>query len=170
MLLCLIAIIFYGGVQYINGDLTISGDLKYNFRHLVYAKDSATVYSTASVNKFIFTKMLPGLSKTEADGITYAGDSITIITAGDYMIEYYSNFVGDLNDNYIIQCYKNGVKEGQGGRYVGSGTRSSEWQWFWYFVGLAAGDDISFYVANQTSNAKPLKFYETKIYIEKKPE
>jgi hypothetical protein len=152
--------------------ISSTGVFQYNFVHGVYSADSVSY--TPSITKDLYTKLTPSMSSHESDGITFAGDTLTILTAGDYFINISVVFSGtNANDIWRIKIYKNNIPlPSSAGRFVirttGAGTVDNR-SYFWYLIGLSVNDNISFRITNQTASRNPT-FTDMKIYIEKKPE
>ena len=154
---------------YINGDVTITGQVKYDYKHLViYTTGGSYTPNTVSNVEF---RLLPTFSTTENDGLTFAGDSITVITPGDYFIQFGVSLQGANGSDWIFKCRKNGVAIITGNLALstsGAGNYISG-QWFWYLLSLAAGDDICFTVTNEGGTDDPT-FRSIKVFMEMKPE
>ena len=154
------------------GDVTITGDLVYDFTHWVGSADVITY--TPSITQNLYTKLTPAMVEHENDGMTYAADSLTIISAGDYTIQISVRFSGaNANDAWQIKVYKNGAAMGSSvGRFIirtNTAGQPDTRSYFWYLTDLAADDDISFRMTNLTASRDPT-FLDFKIYMEKKPE
>jgi hypothetical protein len=153
----------------INGDLKVSGQITFAYKHLVaYLTGGSYTPNVVSNTPF---KLAPGTTVTENDGLTYAGDTITIITAGDYKLEFAAVLQGSNGDDFKFTVRKNGTEFTSGNAVItttGAGNYITV-NWFYYFPGLAAGDDISFYVTNEGSSNDPT-FRAWKVYIKKEME
>lgn len=152
--------------------LSSTGVMTYNFIHFVGSADSISY--TPTITKDVYKKLVPGMVAREADGITYAADSLTIQTAGDYFINICVRFSGtNANDVWRIKVYKNHAPlPASVGRFVIRTTTSAEADtrsFFWYLLGLAPNDVISFWITNQSATRNPT-FTDFKVYMEKKPE
>ena len=133
--------------------ISATGELKYNFIHFVGTKEDTVITpNCAGTNLYvkIGEKWRTGYGLVENDGFTFAGDSLTIITPGDYYAIYSYTFTGANNADWKIAGFKNSVKvygtrrSSTSGNYSGGTTTV-------YFAGLVAGDDICFKVANLTA-------------------
>lgn len=153
----------------INGTLKVDGDLTYEYIHLVaYTTGGSYTPNTVSNTEF---KLAPTFTTAENDGLTFAGDTVTIIEPGDYMVSFMTVFQAANGDDWVFKCRKNGTAITSGNLALsstGAGNYISG-SWMWYLVGLAVGDDISFSVTNEGSSNDPT-FRSIKIFIEKKPE
>ena len=134
------------------GKVNITGDLNYDLCHGYYyfSERSEIINLTQNVYSKI-TKAGNNLwTNEESNGITFAGDTVTIVRPGDYVITF--NFSGagaGTNDNYRFKLYKNGVA------ILGSCTAKStkaEVNWTWHCEDLVAGDDLSIRVTNTVDN------------------
>lgn len=147
----------------------LTGGVAYNLIHGFAYKDS-TSYTPNTPARYQYVRLFPGTVAQDQDGVTIAGDSITIATAGDYFVMLSAAVEGGLNEDYHLKMYKNSATFAQSGCYVTT-TGASNYQnisWFWY-AELAAGDDLSFWIANNT-NANDPTFRSFKFYLEIKPE
>ena len=164
-------------MKVINNDLSINGDLTYEFIHGIASTDSISF--TTGATKNVYYKLNPTGADTlkdhEADGLLFTGDSIKILTAGDYLIMCYLNLSTSVsNDKIRVKLYKNNAPftTNEIGRWIinsdGSGSASETKSFIWY-VEASANDYFSVRVANITG-ARAVVLRDWKIYIEKKPE
>ena len=149
-----------------------TGILTYNFIHWVGSADVITY--TPSITQNLYTKLTPAMVEHENDGMTYAADSLTVISAGDYTIDISVRFSGaNANDAWQIKVYKNHIAMASSvGRFIirtNTAGLPDTRSYFWYLQDLAADDDISFRMTNLTASRDPT-FLDFKIYMEKKPE
>lgn len=161
----------------INNDLSINGDLTYEFIHGVASTDSIT-FTTGSVQNTYYKLNPVGadtLKEHEADGVLFPGDSVKILKAGDYLITCCLNLsTSGPNDKIRVKLYKNNTPYTTNtiGRWIinsdGSGSASETKTFIWY-VDADANDYFSVRVANLTGN-RAVVLNDWKIYIEKKPE
>ena len=151
--------------------VSASGDLTYEYIHGFAYKDSV-LYTVNIATRYVFVRVTPGLTVGEAEGVTIVGDSITIATAGDYKITLAFSADGGINEDYHTKMYINSAKAvtPQGSCfYTTTGANNFESvTWFWYRT-LAAGDDLSFWIANNT-NTGDTNIRSFKVLIEKVPE
>ena len=158
--------------------ISTSKDFEYGFIHGVGSADSVVGY-TPNVTQWVYTKINTssaenGMSWHEADGITCAGDSITILKSGHYVIHFSITLSGtNQNDYWRIKAYKNGGGFPHPlGRFRwksnGSGVTDTK-TFFWYTDDTAVGDIITFAVTNETASRNPT-IVDMKIYISKIPE
>ena len=148
------------------------GDLTYNFVHFVASADS--IDYTPTVSAGVYTKLLPVMVAHENDGFTFADDSLTIITPGDYFINISVRFSGaNANDIWRIKVFKDKIALGSSiGRFVVRTTAAAQpdtKSFFWYLEELVADNVIDFRITNFTASRNPT-FRDFKIYMEKKPE
>jgi hypothetical protein len=141
--------------------------------HGVFSADSVNVTATITPTGH-YTKMLPVMVSREADYITFAGDTITIVKAGDY--EVYSNMcvtTSNVNDRLRVKVFKNGVPYSpELGRFIirseGTGIASSH-GYLWYATGCVVGDKLSFYITNLTA-ARNAVISDMKVVIKRMSE
>lgn len=149
-----------GQVMYWGGDLT------YQLRHAhLYFNDSSEVINlTQNVYTHLTNETKTLFTVDESSNVTCAGDTITIVTPGDYLLSF--DFVGDgagVNDIYKFKLYKNNTA-------VAGGTLSkgavSAVGWNWYIEDAVAGDDFKIMVTNTVDN-DDLTAINGVIYIRK---
>jgi len=157
----------------ISGDLHVTGDLTYKYRHAVGSADSIA-WATGS-DQDVFYKINTGsFVWREADGITGAGDSATILKAGDYSIKIWLGVTTtNANDMLQVKLYVNGVKSTTSlGRFFCASTGAGVYptrQYEWYKIGFSVGDKISVRISN-TTGARAMTISDFKLLIEKIPE
>jgi hypothetical protein len=165
----LISIIGYGqedgkGVFHAT-NITTTGEVSQ--QGLTHAEMVAELISyTPNLTQNVYTRFLPTFSTTENDGFTIAGDSITIIKAGSYSVNFTRAFQGGNNEDYNIAICKNGVRVRTirrttmgANNYVGGNA-------FKYLDNLVAGDDISIKITNITNSGDPT-FFGAYIFIQR---
>lgn len=154
-----------GGTFNITGKLDVSDDLNYSLRHAFiefygsYAPD---------LTQDVRYKLTPTFTTIEASNITVGGDTLTIVTDGDYYITINATIQGAINEDYSFIIYKNYstaidsaiVTTTLASNYSPVPLQS-------YIQDLAAGDDISFYIRN-LSNNNDATIRKMTVYIEKK--
>ncbi len=156
------------------GNVDISGVLTYNYIHAFAEKEDTTITPNCNGNG-VYTKIGGLFNSTgiiENDGLTLSlGDSITIITPGDYRITYSFTVLGGNAIDWKIAVFKNSVKQ-YGVRRTTSGvTNYSGGTLPYYLKNLVTGDDISFKVTNLTNPyTDDPTFTNLNIFIEKMPE
>jgi hypothetical protein len=136
----------------INGVLRAKGDFKYYFPHGV-AAGTALAY-TPNISQNVPFRMVPGLTVIENDFITVAGDSITIIRDGHYLLQMFANMSSNNNNDFEIRLRKNFKTTGVTTWFQGSTTGSGNYtpiSYGWY-IDVVSGDDLSFYLTNLTNN------------------
>jgi hypothetical protein len=136
----------------INGTFEVTGDVTYNLRHLhAFFADSAVVIDITQNTYTTITNATDALwTDDEANEVTFAGDTITVSTAGDYVLHFALDADGSgTNDIYKFKAYKNGVAVAGGPSAKGTFIHVS---WVWYFEDLAVGDDIAIKVTNTVDN------------------
>jgi|WetSurMetagenome_2_1015567.scaffolds.fasta_scaffold207901_2 hypothetical protein len=151
------------------GNVQMTGLLSYNFIHGACYIENASYTPAVSFN--VYTKITPGMTVSEADGLTISSDQVTIATAGDYKVDLVITMSGSDGNDYRVKMYKNGSATGIPGSNRISTSGSSNYvvlPYFWY-VSLAASDVLSFYITN-TSNSDDPTISDMKVYLEKKPE
>ena len=152
--------------------ITLPATVRYIFPHFVGSADAITY--TPTVTKDVYTKLVPSMTAKEADGITFAADSLTIVTPGDYRFDISVRFSGaNQNDIWQIKIYKNtAAMDLSAGRFITRTTAASlsdAKTYFWYLLDLVAGDDISFRMTNLTATRNPT-IQDFKILCEMRPE
>jgi hypothetical protein len=167
-----------GTTTNIGGNTNISGELTYNYIHGVGSTDSIN-WSTGSVSNTYY-KLAPTGADTlkphEEDGVNFQGDSIKILSTGDYTIFCWLNLsTSGANDKIRVKLYVNNTAMAVNsiGRWIinsdGSGSASETKGYMWYKVGLAANSYLSIHVTNITGS-RAIVLRDWKIFVEKKPE
>jgi hypothetical protein len=136
----------------IAGNTIINGDLTYLVRHAhLYFNDSTeTISLTQNVYSHLTNETKTLFTVDETSNVTCQGDTITIITAGDYLLTFDFNGDGNgANDIYKFKLYKNNVAVP--GSTVSKGVTSSV-GWNWYLEDLVAGDDLKIMITNTVDN------------------
>jgi hypothetical protein len=142
--------------------------------HAVGSADSIayTVGGTANT----YYKIATGaFTWREADGLTCAGDSARILTAGDYTVGcWLAATTSNTNDQIRVKIYVNNTPQATSlGRWIINSTGSSSYvgvsYYMWYLVGATANSYISIHATNLSGN-RAIDVKDFKIYIEKKPE
>ena len=151
---------------------TIHGELEYEFKHLVASADSVSVTTTIGT-QFAYFKMLPGMTEHDNLGFVLAGDTVTVLNTGDYIIHFAITASGaNLNDRFRIKLYTNaqphGTEIGRMSWKVTSAGQQDTKAYFWY-MDLTANDVLSFRVTNLTA-ARDLTITDMKIMITRAPE
>lgn len=148
------------------GNVTITGDLLYNYTHL-YADFTGTY--TPDVTGGNYLKVTPVFTVGEADNITFAGDTATVTTVGDYFIMVNIGYYGGSNDIYSFAIFKDNSLD-RAVSFGGDGTSNpSNAMVMHYFANCAVGTDFSIRIANTVDNDDPT-ITSIAIFIDKKPE
>lgn len=161
----------------LNGNVNISGNLKYNYIHGVASTDSIA-FTTGSTQN-VYYKINPTgedtLKDHEVVGVSFPGDSIKIATAGHYRVNCWLNLsTSGANDKVRVKIFKNNASLPlfSVGTWVinsdGTGT-SNETKYFMWYLDLAVNDILSIRVANITG-AMAVVVRDFKLFIEKTPE
>ena len=177
ILICLFSITLFGQStigEHIDidasGNVTIAGWLKYEYAHVVAGATGLSY--TPTITKDVYLKIAPTMATLEADYVTFAGDTATIINPGDYFIMYTARHsAANANDVWEVQLRKNAV-DSEVSQFIYRTTAaglSDTKTYFWYLKNLVAGDDLSFWITNLTASRNPT-FVDIKIFIEQKPE
>jgi len=162
-----------GGIHS-TGGANFGGDLKYNFIHGVGSADAQTTYTLTGTQN-VYYKIAPSFTVTESDGLTLAGDSIIIATAGDYQVSIWVGAGTSISaENLRILLYVNDIDASSNlGRFIfnsaGVGLDKYWTRSYMWYKTLSANDRVSFYIAN-ISSSNTITVADFKIYIEKKPE
>jgi len=150
----------------VTGKVDISGDIDYDLSHgyMYYYERSETIALTQNVYSKLTNATNNLFTVDEANGITIAGDSITITRAGDYTLWFNFSAVGAGSaDAYRLKLYKNGSA------ILGSIKASalkSDISTVWHIQDLAVGDDIAIYLTNTVDN-DDITAVDCSIYIRK---
>jgi hypothetical protein len=157
----------------VDGPVDINGYLTYDFIHFSAFKDTSIVFNTDGNGVYtkVLPKFVPSYGIVENDGFTFAGDSLTIITPGDYRVE--SDFIlhGPVNTEWKVGIFKNSVLVRAAEITTTGANNRTQISVDAYLLNLAAGDDISIKVANLTNPyTDDPTFTDFNFYCEKKPE
>ena len=151
----------------------IKGDVIWDFVHAVGSADSLSYTSSGSTQNIYYKINTTAFVSHEADGITIAGDSMKILTAGDYKVYIWICATSaNANDKLRIRMYKNNAPlSPSAGRFIinSQGTGNSETESFMWYQTFAVNDWLSWRIANLTG-ARASNITDFKIYIEKVPE
>jgi hypothetical protein len=153
-----------------SGNVQMTGLLAYNFIHGACYIENASY--APSVTQNVYTQITPGMTLTEADGLTISGDQVTIGTTGHYKVDIVITLTSaSASDDFRVKMYKNGSTTGVPGSNHISPGGSGQYcvlSYFWYLP-LTASDVLSFWITNTQSNNDPT-ISDMKVYLEKKPE
>lgn len=158
------------------GKMTLAGDLVYGFIHFVGSADSVAV--TPTVTQYVYTKLLPGITAHETGGVTFAADSLTILTSGDYVCNISITLSGtNANDYWRIKVYKNNAAlPNTGANSIGrfsfrttANNQTDTRSYLWYLKDLAINDVLSWRITNLSASRNPT-ITDMKIYFYKAPE
>jgi len=138
----------------IDVDSTVTAVLDYEPPHgsMVFADSAAVIALTQNVWAKITNAANDLYTVVDADGITVAGDTITVITPGDYVIWVGLSFEGGPSDVFHIAIYKNfaitpfEMHRKTANADTGNAAMNG------LLDNLAAGDDISIYIRNTGDN------------------
>lgn len=145
------------------GKLTLLGDLTYNMRHAFL---NAAANYTPAVTQNIYTKILPTFTAIELMNMTFAGDTLTITTAGDYILTYTYTISGANGDDFTVQIRKNNVAVCESRQTTTATNNYQTVTMIWYFEATSVNDRISLYVTNTASNGDPT-LSNQRLYIRK---
>ena len=148
------------------GVVRITGDLTFNLVHGYFYYTDKT--EAINLTQNVYSKLTNGTTNLwttgNASGITFAGDTATIVTPGDYVVFFNVVSAGaGTNDIYKYILCKNGVKVG--GAPTAKSTKA-DGGWTWYLDDLVAGDDISIRVTNTVDN-DDITLNDASLYIRK---
>lgn len=149
------------------GDISIGGRLNYVPIHGFAYKDSTTI-TVDITDRYQYVRLRPLMTTYQAVGLTFDGDSVEVLTTGRYYIELGSSIDGVAGNDFHMKLFKNStvIAVSDGCFFTTTGVTNFEnIVWFWY-IDLSAGDNISWYVANNTTNAD-CSIRGFKVYIEK---
>jgi len=88
-------------------------------------------------------------------GFTIAGDSITVIYPGDYLLQMSMAFSGKNGEVWHLGVAKNGVIQDYEGRRYTSNNDTGNMSFIAYFDDLVPGDDIKLMIYNDTDGDDP---------------
>jgi hypothetical protein len=151
-----------------------TGLLNYRNPHAGSFREDITLDITLTT-KDVYYKILPTFPTVPAqgvefDGITCAGDSLTIITPGDYFLTMgITQINGTDKEEYKYAFFLNGVKV-YGIRRTWTTGNATGGDISLYFTNLVAGDDISFRMTNLTNDTDTARISNINFYIYKVPE
>ncbi len=118
--------------------------------------DSAVIID---VDQGVFSKITNAsndlFTVNNTDGITIAGDTITITRAGDYIINASVSFSGSAGDVWEFAVFKNNALASPKMERSTSQTDIGNVGLPFYFEALAVGDDLSLKIANTASGDDP---------------
>jgi hypothetical protein len=153
--LLLLPALLFSQMKFMNNTVSISstGDLSFPQIHFFGYKEDTTItpncLGTALYAKIAST-MRTGYGLVENDGFTYGGDSLKIITPGDYFFQMSYTIQGANNEDFKFAFFKNNTKVYGTRRSTSTGNYSGGTTPF-YFLNLVANDVISWRVANLTA-------------------
>jgi len=131
-------------------------------------------YTSTGSTQNVYYKINTGVFNwRESDGITTAGDSAKILTAGDYKVHIWlAATSSNANDKLRVKSYKNNAAlPTSAGRFIinSNGPGNADTKYFMWYETLAVNDWLSWRIANITG-ARASNITDFKIYIEKVPE
>lgn len=152
-----------------SGGYILDNDMSFELRHLyIDFQDSSEVIDvTQNIYSYITNQNNTLFTTIESANITEAGDTITIVTPGDYLITFsFEVENGSVGDRYRIGVFKNNVKVFSVGQKFPSASDSKIITSFYYLNDLVAGDDISLRVTNTVDSDDPT-FVTGAVYLRK---
>ena len=143
------------GDNYLNGDLEVLGLLKYEPPHASMTFEDESETLTMSQNTWV--KITNGtddiFTGTDVTNITHAGDSLTITTPGDYMVNISLSFSGTSNaDVYEFAVFVNEILTSVKIERTTTSTDIGNISLPVYLNGLSNGDDISVRIRNTAND------------------
>jgi hypothetical protein len=152
--------------------VTTTLDFGYAFKHAVGSADSVN-WSTGTVQNYYYKINTTAFNWRENVGFTAAGDSIRILTAGDYKFHIWLNATtSNANDQMKVKMWVNNSALGTplGMFKINSnGTGNGEVHYFMYYRTMAANDYVCFRICNLTAG-RACVISDYKLYVEKVPE
>lgn len=141
----------------IEADSIVTRVLDYEPPHgsMAFADSTATLDLTQNTWAKITNVSNDLYTVVDADGLTIAGDTITIVTAGDYLLWLGISFNGNAQDIYHCAVYKNGVVTPFEMHRKTANNDTGSMSLNAYLDNLSAGDDISVYIQNTANNNDP---------------
>jgi len=143
------------GDNYLNGDLEVTGLIKNTPPHAAMSFEDET--EALSMDQNVWEKLTNAtddlFATIDNEGFTQAGDSITIVTPGSYMINASVSFSGTTNsDVYEFAVFKNEVLASPKIERTTTSTDIGNVSLPIYLDGLVADDDISLRIRNTSNN------------------
>jgi len=152
--------------------VTTTLDFQYGFKHAIGSADSVN-WSTGTTQNYFYKINTGAFTWRENDGFTAAGDSIRILTAGDYEFHVWLNATtSNANDQMKVKMYVNNLKLGTplGMFKINSaGSGNGETHYYMFYREMAANDYVCFRIANLTAGRASV-ISDYKLYIKKVPE
>ena len=149
----------------VNGDVLVNGDITFDMVH-AFSYLSEAAYTPNTVVNIPF-KLIPGTTIDYLEGVTIAGDSVTILKDGSYKLMLHVTFSGDVNVDWVIDAYKNNVAQNKG-KLKCTTTGAANFNgnvWCWHFMDIVAGDDLSLKITNITNSTDPvIKEVQLEVY------
>ena len=149
-----------------------TGEVKVmQYLHGVASADSVALSIGGTQNVYYKINTGGAMTAHEADGLTIAGDSIKILTAGDYEIRFYiAATTSNANDKIRVKMFTNNAASPSSmGRFTinSNGTGNGDTRAFTWYKSFAVNDYISFHVTNITGS-RAVSITDVKYIIEKK--
>lgn len=157
------------GGGHFTGGLVVGGDLTYNLRHgyMTFDNQSLTILVTANIYETITNGTNNLFTVDDADNITITGDTMTIVTNGNYGINFSFGFEGANDKDFNIILVKNHTTQinNKFWQVTKGAGRICTISGFIYAKSLVAGDDLKFRITS-TDGSDPT-FINGSVYIEK---
>ncbi|MCK5019484.1 MAG: hypothetical protein KAS32_20665, partial [Candidatus Peribacteraceae bacterium] len=137
----------------VSGTATIA-TLDYEPPHASFGFSDSSVTITMSQNDWVVTTnaWYDIFDVSSSSGMTVAGDTVTIVTDGDYMTSVSISFSGSNTDVYEFAIFKNGAVATPKMERSTSSTDIGNVSLPFYLQGLNAGDDLSMRIRNTGNN------------------
>lgn len=150
-----------------DGDMFVNGQVEYELPHCDGFVTGASY--TKDLGAGASGKLTPTLTVKEQDYITFEGDTITLLVAGDYFFYFSFSGSGTVAKDWSI-IPRTVVSAGAPTPVIdaalyfsGDGaTNYTAEHWSWYITNLAAGTSISFWLTNVT-DATDFTFKEIQV-------
>jgi hypothetical protein len=148
-------------------------DFAYGMKHAIGSADSIA-YSTGTTQNQDYKINTTAFTWRENDGFTAAGDSIRILTTGDYEVHIWvAATTSNANDKLRVRLYVNNLRLASTsfGRMLinSNGSGNAETHYFLWYKEFTANDYISWRIANETG-ARASVVSDIKVYVKKVPE
>ena len=148
-------------------------DFAYGMKHAIGSADSIA-YSTGTTQNWDYKINTTAFTWRENDGFTAAGDSIRILTTGDYEVHIWvAATTSNANDKMRVRLYVNNLRLASTsfGRMLinSNGSGNAETHYFIWYKEFTANDYISWRIANETG-ARASVVSDIKVYVKKVPE
>ena len=120
--------------------------------HQQIVVDSSEAISLTEDTWAVVTNATSAFWTASGAGVTAAGDSVTIVTAGDYFVDISLSFKATADDSLQVAVFKNAVRAIAPAEVQTIGTETVNAKTSGLLLNLVAGDDLSIRMQNTASN------------------